>query len=121
MHIVTWKLYEVYGLAVGPSNFIHLDSSNALKFSCHLIVILPDEKTDVELLPHSEPDNRSHCSSNHVLPPIHGQEFLFRNNIEVGRFIDIIISDVLMQNQKLHPQDNIVSMNLLYEFHFAEV
>lgn len=38
-----------------------------------------------------------------ILPHIPGQEFLFRNNIEVGRFVDLIVNDVLMRSEDFQP------------------
>jgi hypothetical protein len=107
IHIVCWKLYEVFGLTVGPDNFIDLDSSNAVKFSRHLIVIIYDtedvSRSSAEGLLGSTPSKKRKMNSSNILPPIPGQEYLFRNNIEVGKFVDIIVGDVLMHQADTPP------------------
>jgi hypothetical protein len=101
VHLVTWKLYDVFGLALQPADFIDLDSSNAVKFSRHLIVIISEDSvTDNYLSSDTLPNNYSHNDdkSTEALPRIVGKEFLFRNNIEVGRFVDIVVGDVLLHD-----------------------
>lgn len=47
--IVSWKLFEVYGLLVGPEHVVELDSSTTDKFSRHLVFILfADTRTCVD-------------------------------------------------------------------------
>jgi hypothetical protein len=95
---VTWKLYDLFGLLIGPDNFIDLDSSNDKKFSRHLIVIISDNaRGDDHLSPHYDGND----SSSSVLPPIPGSEWLFRSNIEVGHFVDAIVNDVLLMSEEL--------------------
>lgn len=91
-----------------------------------MIVILHDgEDTCTD---HVARKSRKHRANvNDVLRPIPGKELLFRNNIEVGKFIDIVVSDVLMASNDvvMEPQDNIVSIlvheikNFLSEVHWV--
>ena len=41
VQMLCWKLYEMFGIVVGPEDIIDLDSSNEKKFSRHITVILP--------------------------------------------------------------------------------
>lgn len=103
IHIVAWKTYELFGLLLGPDNFIDLDSSSDVKFSRHLIVIMCNN--------HDLPPELSKSFSD-VLPS-HGPEHLFRNNIEVGHFVSIIVNDVLLceKGDDMHANNVSVQFN----------
>lgn len=99
IHIVTWKLYEVYGLIVGRGNFIDLDSSSDTKFSRHVTVLLladEDDDSGNDVKRNHVSKRRKVNKSNSLLPSMNGKEYLFRNNIECGYFVDLIVGDALL-------------------------
>jgi len=99
IHIVTWKLYEVYGLIVGRGNFIDLDSSSDTKFSRHVTVLLladEDDDSGNDVKRNHVSKRRKVNKSSSLLPSMNGKEYLFRNNIECGYFVDLIVDDALL-------------------------
>ena len=117
IHVVTWKLYDVFGLALGPGNFIDLDSSSEVKFSRHLVVIIAEDGGAAPMdqaAPNTTQRSRHTTSPADVLLPVDGHELLFRNNIEVGRLVDIIVSDVLLESEDAGCPDAIVSGVFIY-------
>ena len=105
IHIVTWKLYEIFGITVGSENFVDLDSTNADKFSRHITVIIIEPSRNSWFI--QEKLSRSEGSFSRALPPFMGQELLFRNNVEVGYFVDKIVADVLLTcHDAKHELDN---------------
>lgn len=94
IHIVTWKLYEIYGLTIGSDSFIDLDSSSDVKFSHHLTVIISENEME------STSKMNKRAKVNHAddgLPTLHTRkEWLFRSNVEMGLFVDIIVREALL-------------------------
>jgi hypothetical protein len=126
--IVSWKIYEIYGILINPSNVIELDSSNNDKFSRHIIIILNNCHNN---------NNNNNSSTSHTLNSVynHGnnssnmnttnnshdmhsnnkkrkseyssleldgglhdykdREYLFRNNLEVGKFVELVLNDLV--------------------------
>ncbi|CAM9340616.1 unnamed protein product, partial [Ectocarpus fasciculatus] len=67
VRMLCWKLYELFGLVVGPRDIVDLDSSNEKKFSRHVTVVLPSSALD-------------RCKQN--------------NNLVVGRVIAAMIEEM---------------------------
>lgn len=67
INLATWKIYELFGICLGPEHIVVLDSSSLTKFSKHVIFILPS----------------------------FGQhELLFRNNAAVGSLMEHILVEM---------------------------
>jgi hypothetical protein len=121
--IVSWKIYEIYGILINPSNVIELDSSNNDKFSRHIIIIL-NNCHNINSTSHTlnnvcnhgnnssnmNTTNNSHdMHSNHKkrksqyssleldggLRDYKDKEYLFRNNLEVGKFVELVLNDLV--------------------------
>ena len=99
--LVSWKLYEVYGVCVHAGHVIDLDSSTEEKFSHHLIFILPTNETS------SCPSSyASSCPSSYASTSpssytstgpssyIDNNEILFLDNTHVGGFVRMILDDI---------------------------
>ena len=71
---VAWKIYHLFGILIGPQNFVVLDSSTESKFSKHITVHVPVHPDDAGL---------------------EKKEYLFLNNLCVGLFVDALMSDML--------------------------
>lgn len=100
IHLVTWKVYEIFGLTLDANNFIDLDSSTDVKFSHHLTVLLFDKNVTSEQM--ATKKRRRYD----VLPEFWGKEILFRNNIEVGMFVNIIVGDELLADSNADQNDS---------------
>lgn len=81
VHLLCWKLYELFGVSAGPSNVVDLDSSDDKKFSRHITLVIP-------------------YPSGELGSGIIGQdpEILFENNLLVGRLVASMIEDFFHQD-----------------------
>ena len=102
--LIQSKLYELFKITITDSEFVILDSSNPSKFSHHIIVIIP---LDAQCIA-SNTNTICACSKCKSIAngnslfvckkrKLHSSvdnELLFKNNREVGKFIELIISDM---------------------------
>jgi hypothetical protein len=103
--LVVWKLYELYELVISSKQIIHLDSSTDKKFSRHLIFLLliPDPPQRTERQRASPISSHLHRSSS--LPSLLGySEYLFVDNLEVGKFVNFVLLSCLSPVASLPPQ-----------------
>lgn len=88
LSLVSWKLYDVFNLLIGPQNIIVLDSSTNNKFSKHVIFYLKD------------------C---------HQREKFFACNVSISHFIRKIMFDIsipIEESQVLDPNIDSSYMNI---------
>ena len=119
IQLVSWKLYEVFGIVSGRDSFLDLDSSTTEKFSRHLIVIITNEE---QLLNFKNSDKADRTPG--ILPSVHGKEWLFRNNIEVGKFVSRIVLEELLEDNEavsiIHFQIHFSLFNVSYIYQTSE-
>ena len=102
IQLIQLKLLELFNITITDNEFIILDSSNTSKFSHHIIVIIPK---NAQCILHT--NSHSKICSCLKCQPIEGNiskkrkfnddiinEILFKNNKEVGKFIECIITDM---------------------------
>lgn len=96
IQMVAWKLHAVYGLFVSSEHIVVLDSSHSEKFSKHVTFVLT-ESVHIEQQGAAVNTSASKMKVNTFPtedPASNGTEFLFANNIEVGKFVQQIILDI---------------------------
>ena len=98
--IICWRLFEIYGLAVGPEHVVELDSSTTDKFSRHLVfILLSSQKGQGGRGGRGQVWRGREGGGPTLLPALHAPELLFRNNIEVGHFVLSTIRDCVLEER----------------------
>ena len=94
IELILWKLYEYFGLCLGFDSVVDLESSTDKKFSRHITFII---RENANILAEKVSFDGSHQKSESQNDE--KRELLFLNNIEVGKFVFSVVSDMLQQSE----------------------
>lgn len=85
VHLLCWKVFELFGLFVGPQHAVELDSSDAAKFSRHITLLIPCPGACA---------SQGATAGARCVPPGPG-ETLFESNFAVGRLVAAVVEATL--------------------------